>query len=254
MGRSFKNRQDQMVAKSDKWINSIPKFKPIGAKQKEYVAALDDSEEVYCFGPPGTGKTYVAAAKAAEDWFDEYIDKIVITRPHVAAGGEDLGFLKGDMREKTEPWAQPVLNVLRHYMGDGRVETMLMSGAIEVAPLGLLRGASYTSTFLILDEAQNVSYEQIKMFLTRVGEDCTVVVCGDLDQSDLHALGVDSGLKVCLDIIAERGDGDGAISVVEFSFDDNVRGGPSRRWSRWFYEHEKAERNKRTPQPWGFLQ
>ena len=148
------------------------------------ITALNQSSQVFILGPAGTGKTYVTATYAADQYILKEIDKIVITRPHVAVGKE-LGFLKGDLTEKTMPWALPVLDVLEKHLGKGAVETGIKNGNIEMAPLALMRGRSFDSAFIIVDEAQNITTHELKMLLTRVGEGSTIVLNGDVQQSDL---------------------------------------------------------------------
>ena len=131
-------------------------------KQKEFLDALKVSSQVFVLGPAGTGKTYVTATYAADLYTTKQIDKIVITRPHVAVGKE-LGFLKGDLTEKTMPWALPVLDVLEKHLGKGTVETGIKNGNIEMAPLALMRGRSFDNAFIIVDETQNITTHELKM-------------------------------------------------------------------------------------------
>jgi phosphate starvation-inducible PhoH-like protein len=182
---------------------------------------------VLILGPAGTGKTYVTATCAADLYILKEIDKIVITRPHVAVG-KDIGFLPGTLEEKAQPWALPVLDVLVKHLGRGAVDTGLKAGNIEVATLALMRGRSFDDAFIIVDEAQNIDIPEIKMLLTRVGEGSTIVLNGDIQQSDLKGT---SGLakiihlskKYMLD-----------APVVEFGIDDIVRSGICAEWVKVF--------------------
>ena len=147
--------------------------------QGKLIEAIKNSKQVLILGPAGTGKTYVTATCAADLYTLKEIDKIVITRPHVAVG-KDIGYLPGTLEEKAQPWALPVLDVLVKHLGKGAVDTALKSGNIEVATLALMRGRSFDNAFIIVDEAQNIEIPEIKMLLTRVGEGSTIVLNGDI--------------------------------------------------------------------------
>ena len=200
---------------------------PRTPKQKELIDALKSSSQVFILGPAGTGKTYVTATYAADLYTTKEIDKIVITRPHVAVGKE-LGFLKGDLTEKTMPWALPVLDVLEKHLSKGTVETGIKLGNIEMAPLALMRGRSFDNAFIIVDEAQNIEIPEIKMLLTRVGEGSTIVLNGDIQQSDLK---VTSGLAKVIHL-AKKHMLD--VPVVEFGIEDIVRSGICAEWVKVF--------------------
>ena len=195
--------------------------------QGKLINAIKMSKQVLILGPAGTGKTYVTATCAADLYTLKEIDKIVITRPHVAVG-KDIGFLPGTLEEKAQPWALPVLDVLVKHLGRGAVDTGLKSGNIEVATLALMRGRSFDNAFIIVDEAQNIEIPEIKMLLTRVGEGSTIVLNGDIQQSDFKGT---SGLakiihlskKYMLD-----------APVVEFGIDDIVRSGICAEWVKVF--------------------
>ena len=158
---------------------------PMNEKQEIYIKALKRDSQVIVCGYSGTGKTFIAATMAANMYPQKQIDKIVITRPNVAVG-KDLGYLPGDLYEKFAPWAMPVLDVLQKQLGEATFEIALKRGNIEMAPLSLMRGRSFEKSFIILDEAQNTTVPEIKMFLTRIGQDCKVVVNGDIKQSDIN--------------------------------------------------------------------
>jgi len=150
-------------------VKTVSGLVPRTEKQKEFLEALKTSSQVFVLGPAGTGKTYVTATYAADLYTLKKIDKIVITRPHIAVG-KDLGFLKGDLEEKTKPWALPVLDVLEKHLGKGAVDTAIKSGNIEMAPLALMRGRSFDNAFIIVDETQNITTHELKMLLTQVGK------------------------------------------------------------------------------------
>jgi len=179
------------------------------------------------FGPAGTGKTYVAATYAANQYTLKTIDKIVITRPHVAVG-RDVGYLKGSLEEKTLPWALPVIDVLEQHLTKGTVETAVKNGNIEVAPMALMRGRSFDKAFIIVDEAQNVTVHEMKMLLTRVGEGSTIVLNGDIQQSDIKET---SGLAKITHLAKKHSL---PLPVVEFGIDDVVRSATCKMWVEVF--------------------
>lgn len=196
-------------------------------KQKELLDALKESSQVFILGPAGTGKTYVTATHAADLYTTKEIDKIVITRPHVAVGKE-LGFLKGDLQEKTMPWALPVLDVLEKHLGKGVVETGIKNGNIEMAPLALMRGRSFDNAFIIVDETQNITTHELKMLLTRVGEDTTIVLNGDIQQSDLKEA---DGLSKVIHLAKKHML---PVPIIEFGVDDIIRSDICAQWVKVF--------------------
>ena len=191
------------------------------------ITALKQNSQVFILGPAGTGKTYVTATYAADQYTLKEIDKIVITRPHVAVGKE-LGFLKGDLTEKTMPWALPVLDVLEKHLGKGAVETGIKNGNIEMAPLALMRGRSFDSAFIIVDEAQNITTHELKMLLTRVGEGSTIVLNGDAQQSDLKEA---DGLSRVIHLAKKHML---PVPIIEFGVDDIVRSDICAEWVKVF--------------------
>ncbi len=172
---------------------------PRSATQEGYLKAIDEAELVFGQGPAGTGKTYLAVAKAVERLENGDVDRIIISRPAVEAG-EQLGFLPGDMREKVDPYLRPIYDALFDMLPESQVTKRLESGEIEVAPLAFMRGRTLSSAFVILDEAQNTTAVQMKMFLTRLGEHSRMVITGDLSQVDLPR-GVRSGLRDAIDVL-----------------------------------------------------
>ena len=200
---------------------------PKTEKQKELLDALKASSQVFILGPAGTGKTYVTATYAADLYTTKEIDKIVITRPHVAVGKE-LGFLKGDLEEKTKPWALPVLDVLEKHLGKGVVETGIKNGNIEMAPLALMRGRSFDNAFIIVDESQNITTHELKMLLTRVGEGTTIVLNGDSQQSDLKET---DGLSKVIHLAKKHML---PVPVIEFGIDDIIRSDICAQWVKVF--------------------
>ena len=204
---------------------------PRTEKQKELIAAIKSSSQVLILGPAGTGKTYVTATCAADLYTLKEIDKIIITRPHVAVGKE-IGFLPGTLEEKSQPWALPVLDVLVKHLGRGAVDTGLKNGNIEIAPLALMRGRSFDNAFIIADEAQNIEIPEIKMLLTRVGEGSTIVMNGDIQQSDLRGT---SGLSKVIHLSKKHMLD---VPVVEFGVDDIVRSGICAEWVKVFMKEK----------------
>jgi phosphate starvation-inducible PhoH-like protein len=167
--------------------------------QKRYVDAIDNNTIVFGIGPAGTGKTYLAVAKAVQALQAKRINRIVLTRPAVEAG-ERLGFLPGTLSEKIDPYLRPLYDALHDMIDPDSIPRLITSGTIEIAPLAYMRGRTLNDSFIILDEAQNTTAEQMKMFLTRVGFGSTMVVTGDITQVDLPG-GATSGLRVVSEIL-----------------------------------------------------
>ena len=167
--------------------------------QKRYVDAIDAHTITFGIGPAGTGKTYLAVAKAVQALQDKQVTRIILTRPAVEAG-ERLGFLPGTLSEKIDPYLRPLYDALHDMIDADSIPRLITGGTIEVAPLAYMRGRTLNDAFIILDEAQNTSPEQMKMFLTRLGFGSTMVVTGDVTQIDLPA-GSSSGLRVVEDIL-----------------------------------------------------
>ncbi len=186
-------------------------------KQADYLRAIDESELVFSEGPAGTGKTYLAVAKAVERLVRGDVERIILSRPAVEAG-EQLGFLPGDMREKVDPYLRPLYDALHDMMPGQQVQKRLESGEIEVAPLAFMRGRTLANAFVILDEAQNTTAVQMKMFLTRLGENSRMVITGDLSQVDLPR-GTRSGLRDAREALSHVE----GIRFLRFNEEDVVR-------------------------------
>lgn len=200
--------------------------------QKIYAKALNEDPLVFVVGCAGTGKTYMAATMAAKMYYEGKVNKIVITRPNVAAGGKDIGYFKGDLQQKMAPWVSPLVDVLTKHLGKQKVETMLSEGEIIIEPFSVMRGKSFEDAYIILDEAQNTTYLELKMFLTRIGEGTNVVINGDIAQSDLDAK---SGLKNIIHIIKSQML---PFPVIEMTQDDIVRSDICATWIKAFLSYE----------------
>lgn len=208
----------------DQLLNDVvaitSKGKPVKCKtvgQKKYVDLLKKKTITFGVGPAGTGKTYLAVAVAVNAFKAKQVDKIILTRPAVEAG-EKLGFLPGDLQEKVNPYLRPLYDALQEMLGAETFAKMMERGTIEIAPLAYMRGRTLNNAYVILDEAQNTTREQIKMFLTRLGEGGKMIVTGDLTQIDLPK-GINSGLKHAIRILKDIDD----IGIIRLTDKDVVR-------------------------------
>ena len=192
-------------------------IRPKTANQKLYVEAIAESTITFGIGPAGTGKTYLAMAKAISALQAKEVNRIILTRPAVEAG-ERLGFLPGTLQEKIDPYLRPLFDALHDMIDQESIPRLMQSGVIEIAPLAYMRGRTLNDAFVILDEAQNTSAEQMKMFLTRLGFGSKMVITGDITQVDLPN-GTQSGLKVVRDILA----GIEGITFMDLTAEDVVR-------------------------------
>ncbi len=205
--------------KNIEYIIKTPKKSviPRSEKQKEYVRALKESEIIISAGPAGTGKTFLAVAVALTMLLEKKIERIILSRPAVEAG-ERLGFLPGDMREKVDPYLRPLYDSLYDLLDFEKIQKKIEVGDIEIAPLAFMRGRTLKNSFAILDEAQNATDTQIKMFLTRIGENSKIVINGDPSQIDLPNKSL-SGLNRSKKLLGHLKE----ISVVDFDHTDVVR-------------------------------
>jgi len=190
---------------------------PRSKKQKEYVKSLKNNQIIMSLGPAGTGKTYLAVAVALSMLLEKKVERIILSRPAVEAG-ERLGFLPGDMKDKIDPYLRPLYDSLYDLLDYDKIQKKIESGAIEIAPLAFMRGRTLKNSFAILDEAQNATRTQIKMFLTRIGENSRLVVNGDPSQVDLPNKN-QSGLIELQNILKEIKE----ITVINFDHQDVVR-------------------------------
>ena len=208
---------------------------PRSATQAEYIQTMMQNELVFGLGPAGTGKTYLAVALAVSMMLEGTIDKIILSRPAVEAG-ENLGFLPGDLKDKVDPYLRPLYDALYEMVPADQVDKKIALGEIEIAPLAFMRGRTLSNAFVILDEAQNTTPMQMKMFLTRLGENSRMVVNGDLSQVDLPR-GVVSGLRDALEVLK----GTANIGSVRFSATDVVRHGLVAKIVKAYEEKSKKE-------------
>jgi phosphate starvation-inducible PhoH-like protein len=192
-------------------------IRPKTINQKAYVDAIDKHTVVFGIGPAGSGKTYLAVAKAVQALQAKQVNRIVLTRPAVEAG-EHLGFLPGTLSEKIDPYLRPLYDALQEMIDPEKIPKLMTNGSIEVAPLAYMRGRTLNDSFIILDEAQNTSPEQMKMFLTRLGFGSRMVVTGDVTQIDLPS-GTKSGLKVVQEILNQVED----LAFIQLNSKDVVR-------------------------------
>ena len=235
-------KQDEIALLGEGVVAITSRGKQIKCKtvgQKAYVDAIKKNTVVFGVGPAGTGKTYLAVCMAVSAFKSKQVEKIILTRPAVEAG-EKLGFLPGDLQEKVDPYLRPLYDALQEMLGVETYAKLMERGSIEVAPLAYMRGRTLSNAFIILDEAQNTTKEQMKMFLTRMGEGSKMIITGDVTQIDLD--GKQSGLVHATSVLDEV---DG-IAVCRLTAKDVVRHPLVMRIIR-AYEHdaEQAEENKR---------
>ena len=215
-------------------------IRPKTANQKRYVEAIDQNTITFGIGPAGTGKTYLAMAKAVQALQAKQINRIILTRPAVEAG-ERLGFLPGTLQEKIDPYLRPLFDALHDMIDQDSIPRLITNGIIEIAPLAYMRGRTLNDAFIILDEAQNTSAEQMKMFLTRLGFNSKMVITGDATQIDLPN-GAQSGIKVVHEIL----DGVDDITFIDLEAEDVVR---NRLVGDIVTAYEKFEDKKSKPHP-----
>jgi phosphate starvation-inducible PhoH-like protein len=214
--------QESEVSASDVLTHNIlsnrgKTIRPKTLNQKRYVDAIDHHTVVFGIGPAGTGKTYLAMAKAVQALQHKQVNRIILTRPAIEAG-ERLGFLPGTLSDKIDPYLRPLYDALHDMLDPDRVPKLLTSGVIEVAPLAYMRGRTLNDAFIVLDEAQNTSMEQMKMFLTRLGFGSKMVITGDVTQVDLPS-GQRSGLREVREILTDVDD----VRFCELTSRDVVR-------------------------------
>ena len=219
-GMITEGRDGELDGYDDDCVCVTVKGKPIKPKtvgQRKYTALIKKNTIVFGIGPAGTGKTFLAVAMAVKALRDKQVSRIILTRPAIEAG-EKLGFLPGDLQSKIDPYLRPLYDALFEMLGPDNFQKYMERGTIEIAPLAYMRGRTLDDSFIILDEAQNTTGEQMKMFLTRLGYNSKAVVTGDLSQTDLPR-GVKSGLSTAASILKNIE----GIGIFEFSERDVVR-------------------------------
>jgi phosphate starvation-inducible PhoH-like protein len=241
---SMEDLEDHIMVKTDSdlichTISGKP-VKPKTAGQKRYVDAIRKSMIVFGTGPAGTGKTYLAIAMAVTAFQREEVSRIILTRPAIEAG-EKLGFLPGDLQSKIDPYLRPLYDALYQIMGQENFQRNMEKGAIEVAPLAYMRGRTLDNSFIILDEAQNTTPAQMKMFLTRIGFGSKAVITGDASQKDL-APGVISGLDVARKVLSSKVK---EIAFIDLTGKDVVRHPLVQKIVNAYEEYEKKQRSPR---------
>ena len=235
--------EQSMVQMNNSCIAVTVKGKPVKPKtlgQKKYTDAIQNNTITFGIGPAGTGKTYLAVAMAVRAFRDEQVSRIILTRPAVEAG-EKLGFLPGDLQDKVDPYLRPLYDAMFDMMGPENFQRNMEKGCIEVAPLAYMRGRTLDDSFIILDEAQNTTPEQMKMFLTRLGFNSKAIVTGDVTQIDLPADKV-SGLKEAMRVLKGVED----VAIMRLTESDVVRHALVQRIIK-AYEVDEERRNKKKP-------
>ncbi len=209
-----RNNQPEIVEAVEVGVEPI---RPLNKAQGKYLGSIKSNTITFGIGPAGTGKTFVAASVAADMIKSKSVDKIILVRPAVEAG-ESFGFLPGELEEKYEPYMEPLLDALHRRLGRSFTDYLIKRNHIQCKPLSFMRGKDFNNCAIILDEAQNTTPVQMKMFLTRIGQNCKVIIDGDLKQKDIQG---QSGLSDALDKLQNMN----SCGIVEFTFDDVVRSG-----------------------------
>ena len=235
--KNSSKRNDEKALR-DKTFRQLQKVRPRNDNQRKYLESIENNTVTVGLGPAGSGKTYLAVYEALLHHWAKEKKRMIITRPAVEAG-EKLGFLPGDMLDKLDPYMRPIYDALFDLIGIQQANEKIERGYIEVAPLAYMRGRTFNNCFIILDEAQNATIEQLKMVLTRVGEGCKIVIDGDPGQSDLPGYKKESGLHLLKDILSKTP----AVGIVEFDRHDIVRSQIVIDIVKAFEEYENNESN-----------
>ena len=241
LNMAVEDRLDEIANAKDPVICTTVRGRQIKAKttgQRNYVNAVVNNTITFCVGPAGTGKTYLAVAMAVNAFKNKISDRIILTRPAVEAG-EKLGFLPGDLQNKVDPYLRPLYDALYETMGAESYQRYFEKGLIEIAPLAYMRGRTLDNSFIILDEAQNTSFEQMKMFLTRIGFGSKVVVTGDITQVDLP-VDKKSGLREVIRVLNKIDD----ISFIYLTDKDVVRHELVRKIIKAYEDYERSRKSR----------
>jgi phosphate starvation-inducible PhoH-like protein len=229
-------RGSQQISEDNSVTINIKELVAKTENQQKLIDSLETKTQVVVFGPQGTGKTFVESAFAARLFLQRKIEKIVITRPNTGCG-KTLGLFPGSVEDKMLVWCQPVVQVLKQYLGEGLFELALKRGQIVLQSLETIRGMDFQNSFVIVDESQNITVEEIKALVTRVGENSTLVFNGDMKQIDIKE---QSGLQFLLNAIGKNKILQNYSSVIEFTTDDIVRSNLCKAWVEYFYNNEVA--------------
>ncbi|WMM95227.1 PhoH family protein [Roseobacter phage CRP-114] len=221
---TYKRKQEEVEVVRGPRVQPLLAMNPA---QQNYMDCIARFPQTFVTGPAGTGKTYIAAAIAADMFNAHKIHKIILTRPNIPAG-KSLGYFAGTIEDKIAPWVIPLTEVLEARIGKGRFEVARKRNDIEIVPFEVMRGRSFNNAFVILDEAQNLTPHEMKMFLTRIGEDSKVIVNGDISQHDLQGA---SGLKAAIDLMYKHNI---PAAHCNFTHEDVVRSGICAMWTKAF--------------------
>lgn len=233
------NKRNDKKALRERTFRQLRKVLPRNNNQKKYLESIEKNTATIGLGPAGSGKTYLAVYEALLHHWSKDKKRMIITRPAVEAG-EKLGFLPGDMSDKLDPYMRPIYDALFDLIGIQETNEKMERGYIEIAPLAYMRGRNFNNCFIILDEAQNATIEQLKMVLTRLGENCKIVIDGDPGQSDLPGYKKKSGLYLLKDILVDTPN----IGIIEFDGKDIVRSQIVIDVVKSFEEYEQNEKNE----------
>lgn len=212
-------------------LKPLPKAKT--ETQKEYIKAIETLPMIICIGPAGTGKSFLGASYAAHFLKQKFVDRIYITRPNIPTG-KSIGFFPGSLAEKMAPWTRPIMDTLEDSLGKGDLECQVKLGNIEVIPLETIRGRSFENAVVILDEAQNCSLEELKAFLTRIGDNCTMIINGDTSQSDIIWDDYKCPLMRIVELAKTNAALKRTVGIIEFTREDIVRSGLCQMWVEAF--------------------
>lgn len=227
-------RKARRLLKTAKKVEKQPmRLMPKNEAQREYLETLREENVIFSLGPAGTGKTYVAARFGMEQLLDEQFEKLVVTRPLVPVSNENVGFLPGKLEDKVAPWAVPVYDAFVDSVGSKeKLNELIRAGRVEFAPFAFIRGRTFSGAYVLADESQNLTVEQFKVLITRIGEGSKLVINGDLRQSDIRGT---NGLKYGINL-AEKYDLD--CEIFEFRGEDVVRSGIVAEWVNAFERFE----------------
>lgn len=229
MTKAERRAQRRAAKAESQRSNHVLDLKPRTETQGFYLRCLREDTQIFGVGPAGTGKTYLAARHAMSRLKRHEIERIIVSRPTVSPSRHRMGFLPGNAAAKQRPWLKPIFDAFKDEVTPAVLDRMTQAGQVEVCPFEHMRGLSFHNAVVILDEAQNCDLRDLKLFLTRVGENSQVVICGDLDQTDMPE---DSGLRVVIDLI-DRYEWIDA-SICEFGEDDVVRSEAAKQWVKAF--------------------